>query len=101
MRRTRFDTSRLAPGIWFVRSNRGRSLFPVTPEGNRVVRRFLAGVAASSVAGGGLTIVTDQIGWMAVFAAGTAAAAAWFIITAYRHADMSVRVGEIVIRDDP
>ena len=100
MRRTRVDTGRLAPGVWFVRSHRGRGLTPVTPEGNRVALMFIAGMAASAVVVGGLAIATGTMWWMAVFVAGAAASMVWFIATAHRHGDLSVNAVDLKMRSE-
>jgi hypothetical protein len=95
----RFDTSRLPAGVWFVRSGKGGGLVPVTPEGRRVMLLFLLGMLASGAPGGGLTIATRNLLWLAVAGIGMAASAIWFIITARRHGDSSVNYTDILVRE--
>jgi len=88
---------------WFVRSNGGSGSYPVTPEGWRVVRRFVSGMFGWGAAAIALAILGIMMGpawltWAApiLFAAGAALSGWAFISTARRHTDYSTTYNEFV-----
>jgi hypothetical protein len=95
----------LPPHIWFVRANgRSRSV-PVTSEGWRAVRQFVAGAAWSGagalVVGVGGTLISSW--WFGVlggllFVGGMAWSGWRFIDTARRHTDYDLTYNEYVQR---
>ena len=87
-------TKELAPHIWFVRSNGGSGSYPVKPEGWRAVWTFVGGVAASAVVALLLAAVGPTWLWGLVFVAGMAASAWYFIGTARKHTDYSIRYSD-------
>ncbi len=91
----------LAPGTWFVRSDKGQGSIPVTRDGHRVVMKFLLGM----VAWGAIALVLALFGsaqgaswmlmaWPVMFAAGAALTAWLFIRNARKHTDYSVTYSE-------
>ncbi|MEQ1955082.1 hypothetical protein [Mesorhizobium sp. CN2-181] len=80
--------------IWFVRSNGGSGSYPVTPDGWRVVWFLVGGVVASAV----VALLLASIGpvwlWALAFLAGMAASAWYFIGTARKHTDYSIRYSD-------
>ncbi len=95
----------LPPNIWFVRSNGGSGSYPVTPEGKRVVRQFMIGVALSVAAAviigvAGSMLVSPWLGGLGaiLFAAGMAWSAWRFIDTARKHTDYTITYNEYVRR---
>jgi hypothetical protein len=89
-------TASLPPHIWFVRSNGGKGSYPVTPEGRRVVRNFVIGMALSVVAAAVLAFVGPYWLWPLVFVAGVAWSAWRFIDTARKHTDYTLTYNEYV-----
>jgi hypothetical protein len=80
--------------IWFIRSNGGSGSYPVRPEGWRVVWVFVGGMVISAVVALLLAAVGLTWLWVLVFVAGMAASAWYFIGTARRHTDYSIRYSD-------
>jgi hypothetical protein len=96
--KARFDTSRLPPGVWFVRSGKGQGLMPVTREGNRILLMFVLGMLGSAIVGGLIIGFVSLWGGVAVIVIGMVASPVWFIMTAKRHGDSSISVMDLVVR---
>jgi uncharacterized membrane protein len=86
--------AKLPAHIWFVRSNGGSGSYPVRPEGWRVVWTFVGGVVISVVVALLLASVGPAWLWVLIFVAGMAASAWYFIGTARRHTDYSIRYSD-------
>jgi hypothetical protein len=97
----RLDSARLGPGIWFVRAGRlSRGYYPVTPEGWRLVRRYLLAIAAVVALGFILMAKTGQPWFLAIPLVAIALLAAWFAGTAKRHADLSIQYRDLKVKSD-
>ncbi len=95
----RFDTSRLPTGIWFVRSGKGQGVMPVTPEGRRVTRLFLAGMFGSGLLAGLAAWAAGDPWWLLLMAIGMVASAIWFVRTAFRHADRTINYRDLMVKE--
>ncbi|WP_442577684.1 hypothetical protein ACSBOB_19155 [Mesorhizobium sp. ASY16-5R] len=84
-------TTELPSHIWFVRSNGGSGSYPVRPEGWRVVWVFVGGVVISAFVALLLAAAGPTWLWALAFLAGMAASAWYFIATARKHTDCSIR----------
>jgi hypothetical protein len=96
--KARFDTTRLPPGVWFVRSGKGNGLMPVTREGNRMLLFFVLGMVGSAILGALIMAFWSLYVGVPVIIIGMIASAAWFIATARRHGDSSINAMDLVVR---
>ena len=80
----------LPANIWFVRSNGGSGSYPVKPEGWRIYRHFIGGVAVSAAVALVLALTVPGWLWSAAFAAGVVFSAAYLIATVRKHTDYSI-----------
>ncbi len=93
------DTTRLKPGVWFVRAGRwSRGVRPVTAEGHRVVAIYIALVAGALVAGIALYALTGGLAWLGLSLAGLIGSAVWFATVSGRHLDRSLRYPDLKVK---
>ncbi|MGB6117630.1 MAG: hypothetical protein WBF87_05360 [Mesorhizobium sp.] len=100
-------TLRLGPGVWFVRSDRGRGSYPVTREGWMVVARFALGMFGSGAAGWlvgnwatGQGIELGEFAFPAIFTIGAIASVWYLATTARKHTDYTITVSDYMASRD-
>lgn len=97
--KTPIDTSKLPPGVWFVRGNRRNRLHPVTAEGRRVAWLFVMGMAGSGLLAGLLVAISGWIWWLGLMPVGMAYSGFWFIRTAMRHSDSRIQIRDLQVKE--